>query len=51
MISPPPVGPDGYIDSRADMRLLVTVSSCPSDIATVNDFRIKPLKVLLFESP
>ena len=49
VIKPPVVGPDGYIDIKAEMNLLVAVSACPSDIAPVNDFKIKPLKVVIYE--
>jgi hypothetical protein len=49
IIKPPVAGPGDYIDIRAEMDLLVAVSACPSDIAPVNDFRIKPLKVILYE--
>jgi uncharacterized protein YcgI (DUF1989 family) len=49
VIKPPLVGADGYIEIRADMELLVAISACPSDIAPVNDYRIKPLRVLIYD--
>jgi len=49
IVKPPTVGPNDYIDMKAEMDLLVGVSSCPSDIAPVNDYRIKPLKVTVRE--
>jgi len=45
---PPTVGHDDYLDLRAEMDLLVAVSACPSDIAAVNDFRIKPLRAQIY---
>ena len=47
IIKPPTVGPNDYIDIRAEMDLLVGVSACPQDIAPVNEYRIKPLKVII----
>ena len=49
LIKPPLVGRDQYIDIRAEMNLLVAASACPSDRAPVNDYRIKPLKALIYE--
>jgi len=47
-VKPPTVGPDDYIDLRAEMNLLIAISACPSDLASVNDHRIKPLKALIY---
>jgi uncharacterized protein YcgI (DUF1989 family) len=48
VVKSPTVGPDDYLDLRAEMDVLVAVSSCPSDIAAVNDYRIKPLRARIF---
>jgi uncharacterized protein YcgI (DUF1989 family) len=45
VVKPPTVKKDDFIEFRAEMDCLVAVSSCPSDIAPVNNFRIKPLRV------
>jgi len=50
VFKPPVVGHDGYIDIKAEMNLLVAVSACPSDKVPVNDFRIKPLKAIIYEA-
>jgi uncharacterized protein len=45
VVKPPLVKKDDYIEFRAEMDCLAAISACPSDIAPVNNFRIKPLKV------
>lgn len=50
VIKPPVVGKDDYIDMRAEMDCLVAVSACPSDRATTNAGRIKPLKIQIYAS-
>ncbi len=48
VVRPPTVGQGDYIDLRAEMDLIVAISACPSDVASVNDHRLKPLKALLY---
>lgn len=45
LVKPPLVQKDDYIEMRAEMDCLAAISACPSDIAPVNNFRIKPLLV------
>lgn len=45
VVKPPLVKKDDYIELRAEMDCLAAISACPSDIAAVNNFRIKPLRV------
>jgi uncharacterized protein YcgI (DUF1989 family) len=46
-LKPSLAGPSDFIELKANMNLLIGVSACPSDMVAVNDFRIKPLKVVL----
>jgi uncharacterized protein YcgI (DUF1989 family) len=48
VVKPPVVKKDDYIEFRAEMDCLAAISACPSDIAPVNNFRIKPLKVEIY---
>jgi len=48
IIKPPVAKKGDYIDLRAEMDSLVAISSCPSDKAPVNNYRIKPLKVEIY---
>jgi uncharacterized protein len=48
VVKPPTVKRDDYIDMRAEMDCLIAVSACPSDRAAVNNFRIKPLRAVVF---
>ena len=47
---PPVATKDDYVDFKAEMDLLVALSSCPSDLGIVNSGKIKPLKMLVFEN-
>jgi len=38
-----------HIDMRAEMNLLAAISSCPQDLTPINGFKIKPLKVEIYE--
>jgi uncharacterized protein len=48
VVRPPVVKKDDYIEFRAEIDCLAAISACPSDIAPVNNFRIKPLKVEIY---
>jgi uncharacterized protein YcgI (DUF1989 family) len=48
IVKPPVAKKDDYIEFRAEMDCLAAISACPSDIAPVNNFRIKPLKVEIY---
>jgi uncharacterized protein YcgI (DUF1989 family) len=49
VLKPTPAKKDDYIDIRAEMDLLVAVSSCPNDTQPINHYRVKPLKVIIFK--
>lgn len=38
-----------YVDLRAERDVLVAISACPDDLTPVNDFRCKPLGVLVYQ--
>lgn len=48
VVKPPTVKKNDYIELRAEMDCLVAISACPQDIAPVNNFRIKPLRVEVY---
>jgi uncharacterized protein YcgI (DUF1989 family) len=48
VVKPPAAQKDDFIEFRAEMDCLVAVSCCPSDIAPVNNFRIKPLRAAIY---
>lgn len=48
-IERPVVKKEDYIDMLAEMNCLVAISACPSDRASTNSGRIKPLRVQIFE--
>jgi uncharacterized protein len=39
---------DDYMDLKAEMDLLVAISACPNDTTSLNDYRTKPLKAIVF---
>ncbi len=47
-IKPTEVGPDDYIDIRADMDILAAVSACPADTSPTNGGRSAPLGIKIF---
>jgi uncharacterized protein YcgI (DUF1989 family) len=49
-IKPTTVGPDDYMDIRADMDVLAAVSACPADTSPTNDGKSAPLGIKIFES-
>jgi uncharacterized protein YcgI (DUF1989 family) len=38
-----------YVDLLAERDLLVAVSACPDDLTPVNDYRCKPLAVVVYQ--
>ena len=48
-IVPTEVGPDDYIDLRAEMDVLAAVSACPSDRNETNGGSTKPLGIKIFD--
>ncbi len=38
-----------YIDLRADMDVLAAMSNCPQVLNPCNSWKLKPLKVMLYE--
>ncbi|MFN0069911.1 MAG: DUF1989 domain-containing protein [Chloroflexota bacterium] len=38
-----------YVDLRAERDILVAISACPDDLTPVNDFRSKPLAVVVYQ--
>jgi len=49
-IRPTEVGPDDYIDLRAEMDVLAAISACPADANATNGGRCKPLGIKVFAS-
>jgi uncharacterized protein YcgI (DUF1989 family) len=49
VLKPSPAGKDDYIDIKAEMDLIIGVSSCPNDTQPINEYKVKPLKVIIFE--
>ncbi len=47
VISSPMVRKGDFVRIRAEMNLIVAISSCPNDTQPVNDYRVKPLRVEL----
>lgn len=47
-VKPPIVKKNDYIEFRAEMDCLVAISACPQDVAPVNNFRVKPLRVEVY---
>lgn len=47
LLKTPSVRKGDYIEFKAEMDLLVAISACPNDTQPVNDFRTKPLKVVM----
>ena len=48
-ILPTEVGPDDYIELRAEMNILAAVSACPADTSPTNNGRSAPLAIRIFE--
>ncbi|MGZ0247276.1 MAG: DUF1989 domain-containing protein, partial [Alphaproteobacteria bacterium] len=48
-ILPTDVGPDDYIDIRADMDILAAVSACPADTSPTNGGKSGPLGIKIFD--
>jgi uncharacterized protein YcgI (DUF1989 family) len=48
IILPTDVGPDDYIDIRADMDILAAVSACPADTSPTNGGKLAPLGIKIF---
>jgi uncharacterized protein len=40
-----------YVDLRAERDILVAISACPDDLTPVNDFRCKPIAVVVYQPP
>lgn len=47
-IQPTKVGPDDYIDLRAEMDVLAAISACPADTSPTNGGKSNPLGVKIF---
>ena len=48
-IKPTEVGPDDYLDLRAEMDVLAAVSACPADTSPTNAGQSNPLGIKIFE--
>ena len=48
-IKPTEVGPDDYIDMRAEIDILAAVSACPADTSPTNGGRSAPLGIKIFD--
>ena len=48
-ILPTEVGPDDYMDLRAEMDVLAAVSACPADTSPTNGGKSAPLGIKVFE--
>ncbi len=47
-ILPTEVGPDDYIDLRAEMNVLAAISACPADTSPTNNGKSAPLGIKVF---
>ena len=47
-IKPTEVGPDDFIDIRAEMDILAAVSACPADTSPTNGGKSAPLGIKIF---
>ncbi len=48
-IKPTTVGPDDYLDLRAEMDVLAAISACPADTSPTNGGKSNPLGIKIFE--
>jgi len=49
-IQPTEVGPDDYLEMRAEMNVLAAVSACPADTSPTNGGKSAPLGIQIFEN-